>query len=79
MKIKWTRIELTPEQTKQLDPLFSYASKKFHNYAILGQFAGYTDGKMTFHAVALPDDVSRQIELIVDAWKLSKKHPKKID
>ena len=69
MKLRKASIKLTTGQTKQLDPLFSYASKKFHNFSILGQFTGYSDGTMGFEAVALPEDVSNQIIMMIEAWK----------
>jgi hypothetical protein len=69
MKLKKASIKMTPEQAKTLDPLFSYASKKFRNFSILGQFTGFSDGTMEFEAVALPEDVSNQITAIVESWK----------
>ena len=69
MKLRKAGIKMTPEQAKTLDPLFSYASKKFGNFSILGQFTGFSDGTMEFEAVALSEDVSNQITAIVDSWK----------
>ena len=69
MKLKKASIKMTPEQAKTLDPLFSYASKKFGNFSILGQFTGFSDGTMEFEAVALPEDVSSQIIMMIEEWK----------
>jgi hypothetical protein len=76
MKLKKASIKLTPEQAKTLDPLFNYASKKFHNFSILGQFTGFSDGTMEFEAVALPAEVVVQITKIVEDWKSADKPPK---
>lgn len=72
MKFKTAMLELTPEQTKKLAPLFNYASKRFQNYAIIGQFFGYSDGTIEFEAAALPVEVCEKIMEIVASWKLGK-------
>jgi quinol monooxygenase YgiN len=50
--------------------------EKFRNFSILGQFTGYSDGTMGFEAVALPEDVTNQIIMMIEAWKDSEQASK---